>query len=589
MYSHPENSLWKPLEKKRWGYELTGYDMYTFQCWKDNGGAIELTEKRSDFDRHLKVWGSLITSSNPSLSYLQVVFKGEKLDELGGGFENKAELIARRISSRKGIDFEESFAPVARLKAIRIFIAYAAYMNMIVYQMYIKTAFLNGILRVEVCVSQPDGFVDQDNPNHVYKLMKALYGLKQAPQAWYDLLSSFLLSQKFSKAAVDPTLFTQKEGKDILLTSNFLKSRGIFLNQSKYALEIIKKYGTETNDLVDTPMAEKSKLYADPQGKEVDPTRYRGMIGSLMYLKSSRTELVFVVCMCIRYQAKPTENHLHAVKRIFRYLRGTINMGMWYLKDSCIALTAFADADHVGYQDTRRSTSDSMQLLGDRLVSWLSKKQKSTAISNIKAEYITLFECCAQILWMRSQLTNYGLGFNKIPLYCDNNSAIALCCNNDQHSRSKHIDIIYYFIKEQVENGKLQDAALVSVNEQVKISISNLRIALEKIQPDVIFKELSTQKFYFTMGDQVIEVNEDLLRNALNITLKDFEHIFTPLAPEKDIIRFVNQLRCATPFKIIYDLRVYEVHLPWRTFMTMINRCLTGKGSGYDRSRLPML
>ncbi|GKE02937.1 hypothetical protein Tco_1390920, partial [Tanacetum coccineum] len=151
--------------------------------------------------------------------------------------------------------------------------------------------------------------------------------------------------------------------------------------------------------------------------------------------------------------------------------------------------------------------------------------------------------------------------------------------------------------QQQQQQQKLQDAALVPVNEQVKISISNLRIALEKIQPDVIFKqfwyaityELSTQKFYFTMGDQVIEVNEDLPHNALNITLKDFEHPFTPLAPEKDIIKFVSQLRCATPFKIISALRVNEIHLPWRTFMTMINWCLIGKGSGYDRPRLPML
>ncbi|GKC94868.1 retrotransposon protein, putative, unclassified [Tanacetum coccineum] len=201
-------------------------------------------------------------------------------------------------------------------------------------------------------------FIDPENPNHVYKLKKALYRLKQAPRAC---------------------------------------PRGIFLNQSKYALEIIKKYGMETSDPVDTPMVEKSKLDADPQGKE----------------------------------AKPTEKHLHAVKRIFRYLRGTINMGLWYSKDSCIALTAFADADHAGCQDTRRSTSG-------------------------KAEYIALSGCCAQILWMRSQLTDYGLGFNKIPLYCDNKSAIALCCNNVQHSRSKHIDIRYHFIKEQVENGVVE-------------------------------------------------------------------------------------------------------------------------------------
>ncbi|GKE57533.1 hypothetical protein Tco_1496718 [Tanacetum coccineum] len=150
--------------------------------------------------------------------------------------------------------------------------------------------------------------------------------------------------------------------------------RGIFLNQSKYALEIIKKYGMESCDPVDTPMVEKSKLDADPQGKEVDPTRYRGMIGSLMYLTANRSDLVFVVCMCAWYQAKPTKKHSHAVKRIFRYLKGTINMGLWYSKDSSITLTTFADVDHASCQDTRRSTYVSMQLLGDRLVSWSSKK-----------------------------------------------------------------------------------------------------------------------------------------------------------------------------------------------------------------------
>ncbi|GJW50669.1 retrovirus-related pol polyprotein from transposon TNT 1-94, partial [Tanacetum coccineum] len=224
------------------------------------------------------------------------------------------------------------------LGAIRIFLSFAAYMNMVVYQMDVKTAFLNGILHEEVYVSQPDGFVDPEIPNHVYKLKKALYGLKQAPWAWYDLLSSFLLSQKFSM------------------------SRGIFLLNHPNLSEIIKKYGMETSDPMDTPMVEKSKLDANPQGKKVDPTHYHGMIGSFMYLTASRPDLQFVVCMCARYQAKPIENHLHVVKRNFRYLKGTINMGLWYLNDSCIALTTFADADHTGCQDTRRSTSKEVNM-----------------------------------------------------------------------------------------------------------------------------------------------------------------------------------------------------------------------------------
>ncbi|GJS84361.1 retrovirus-related pol polyprotein from transposon TNT 1-94 [Tanacetum coccineum] len=205
-----------------------------------------------------------------------------------------------------------------------------------------------------------------------------------------------------------------------------------------------------------TPMVEKSKLDEDKEGKAVDLSHYRGMIGTLLYLTASRPDLQFAICMCAWYQARPTEKHLHAVKRIFRYLKGTVNRGLWYPKDSSIALTAFADADHAGCQDTHRSTSGSMQFLGDRLVSWSSKRQKSDAISSTEAEYIAMLGCCAQILWMRSQLTDYGLGFNKIPMYCDNKSVIALSCNNVQHYRSKHIDIRFHFIKEHVENGVIE-------------------------------------------------------------------------------------------------------------------------------------
>ncbi|GKE42895.1 retrovirus-related pol polyprotein from transposon TNT 1-94, partial [Tanacetum coccineum] len=241
----------------------------------------------------------------------------------------KARLIAKGYRQEEGLDFEESFAPVARIEAIRIFLANAASKNMTVYQMDVKTAFLNGNLKEKVYVSQPEGFVDPDRPHHVYHLKKALYGLNQAPRAWYDTLLKFLLAQGFSKGVVDPTL----------------------------------------------------------------------------------------------YQSKPTKKHLEAVKRVFWYLQGSINMGLWYPKDTTMALTAYADADHAGCQDTRRSTSGSAQFLGDKLVSWSSKKQTSTSISSIEAEYIAMS---------------------------------ALCCNNVQHSRSKHIDIRHHFIREQVEKGVVE-------------------------------------------------------------------------------------------------------------------------------------
>ncbi|GJT11025.1 retrovirus-related pol polyprotein from transposon TNT 1-94 [Tanacetum coccineum] len=477
-------------------------DALTQACW------IEAMQEELHEFKRLEVWELVPPPDKAFVITLKWIYK-VKLDELGGILKNKARLVARGYRQEEGIDFEESFAPVARLEAIRIFLAFAAHMNMVVYQMDVKTAFLNGNLWEEVYVSQPDGFVDPERPNYVYKLKKALYGLKQAPRAWYDMLSSFLISNDFSKGSVDPTLFIRREGKELLLVqiyvddiifaastpelcdlfakimcSKFKMSmmgkisfflglqisqspRGIFINQSKYALESLKKYGFESCDPVDTPMVEKSKLDEDKEGKAVDPSHYRGMIGTLLYLTASRPDLQFAICMCARYQARPTEKHLNAVKRIFRYLKGTVHRGLWYPKDSSIALTAFADADHAGCQDTRRSTSGSIQLLGDRLVSWSSKRQKSAAISSTEAEYIALSGCCAQVLWMRSQLTDYGFGFNKIPMYCDNKSAIALCCNNVQHSRSKHIDIRFHFIKEHVENGVIE---LYFVNTEYQLA-----------------------------------------------------------------------------------------------------------------------
>ncbi|GJW89203.1 retrovirus-related pol polyprotein from transposon TNT 1-94 [Tanacetum coccineum] len=248
---------------------------------------------------------------------------------------------------------------------------------------------------------------------------------------------------------------------------------------------VIPKIKLKSRNLVDV------HLPIRPEGKSVDPSYYHGMIGTLLYLTASRPDLQFAICMCARYQARPTKKHLHAVNRIFRYLRGTVNRGLWYPKDSSIALTAFADADHAGCQDIRRSTSGSMQFLGDRLVSWSSKRQKSAAISSTEAEYIAMSGCCAQILWMRSQLTDYGLGFNKILMYCDNKSAIALCCNNVQHSRSKHIDIIFHFINEHVENGVIE---LYFVNTEYQLAdIFTKPLAKERIE--FLINKLGMQSF----------------------------------------------------------------------------------------------
>ncbi|GJZ08227.1 retrovirus-related pol polyprotein from transposon TNT 1-94 [Tanacetum coccineum] len=321
--------------------------------------------------------------------------------------------------NEEGIDFEESFAPVARLEAVRIFVAYAAHKSFSIYQMDVKMTFLNGSLKEEVYVAQPDIFVDPDHPDKVYSLRKALYGLKQAPRAWYDEVSKFLISKGFTK------------GLQI-----HQSPRGIFINQAKYTLEILKKHGMEKGQSIGTPMAMKPKLDANLSGEPVTQTDYRSKIGSLMYLTSSRPDIVQVVCYCARYQARPTEKHLKEVKRIFRYLRGTIHMGLWYPKGSGFELTAFSDADHAGCVDTRKSTSGGIQF--------------------VEAEYVALSASCAQVMWMRTQFQNYGFKYNNIPVYCDSQSSIEISCNPVQHSRTKHIHTRYHFIKEQVENGIIE-------------------------------------------------------------------------------------------------------------------------------------
>nr|GEW98005.1 retrotransposon protein, putative, unclassified [Tanacetum cinerariifolium] len=355
-------------------------------CYTQNRSIVRL--------RHDKTPYELLHGKLPDLSFLYV-------------------FVDRGYRQEEGIDFEESFAPVAILEAIRISLAYAAHKNMVVYQMDVKTAFLNDNLLEEVYVSQSDGFVDPDNPNYVYKLKKALYGLKQALRAWYDMLSSFLLSQDFSKGSVDPTLFIRRNRNDLLLVQIYVDDiifaastpemcdifakimcskfkismmgkisfflglkisqspRGIFINQSKYALESLKRYGFESCDLVDTPTVEKSKLDEDKEGKAIDLSHYH----------------------------------------------------------------AFADADHAGCQDTHRSTSGSLQFLGDRLISWWSKRQKSAAISSTGAEYIAL---------------------------------------------SKHIGIRYHFIKEHVENGVIE---LYFVNTGYQLAdIFTKALARERIE-----------------------------------------------------------------------------------------------------------
>ncbi|KAJ9539297.1 hypothetical protein OSB04_032030 [Centaurea solstitialis] len=362
-----------------------------------------------------------------------LLFDGPRIIQLIRSSEILPLVLKLDVNLEEGIDYDETFAPVARLEAIRLFLAFAAHMNFKVFQMDIKNAFLNGKLNEEVYVAQPPGFVDPKFPDHVYKLNKALYGLKQAPRAWYDTLSTFLLSKGFERGKIDSTLFLKKYPEHILLVQIYVddiifgstnpklcekfellmkteykmsmmgeltyflglhikqSEKGIFINQGKYVLDMLKKFDLTSCTPMKTPMAPPLSLDKDSNGKPVDVTLYRGMISSLLYLTASRPDIMYSTCLCARYQAEPKESHLTAVKRIFRYLKGTPNLGLWYSKDSGFDLTAYSDSDFAGCKIDRKSTT-----------------------------------------------------------------AIAIANNHVLHSKTKHIEVRYHFIRDHVMNGDIE-------------------------------------------------------------------------------------------------------------------------------------
>ncbi|KAK2978736.1 hypothetical protein RJ640_012191 [Escallonia rubra] len=231
---------------------------------------------------------------------------------------------------------------------------------------------------------------------------------------------------------------------------------GIFINQAKYTKELLKRFDMEASNAFDTPMSSSLKLDKDEKGKDVDIKRYRGMIGSLLYLTASRPDIMFSVCLCARFQACPKESHLIAVKRILRYLKGTHDLGLWFPRNtSFFDLIGYSDADYAGCKTERKSTSGGCQFLGHSLVSWSSKKQNSVALSTTEAEYMAVGACCAQILWMKQTLLDFGLKYDHIPILCDNTSAIDLTKNPIQHSRTKHIEIKHHFIRDHVQKGDI--------------------------------------------------------------------------------------------------------------------------------------
>ncbi|GJY18015.1 putative ribonuclease H-like domain-containing protein [Tanacetum coccineum] len=481
----------------------------------EDGSWVEAMQEELLQFKLQQVWVLVDLPNGAKVIGTKWVYRNKK-DERGVVVRNKARLVAQGHRQEEGIDYDEVFAPVARIEAIRLFLAFASFMGFIVYQMDVKSAFLYGTIDEEVYVSQPPGFVDPDHPTKVYKVVKALYGLHQAPRAWYATLSTFLEKHGYKRGTIDKTLFIRRNKKDIMLVQVYvddiifgstnkswcdefealMQSRfqmssmgeltfflglqvkqnkgGIFISQDKYVAEILKKFDLVNVKAAITPMETKLPLTKDEEAFDVDVHLYRSMIGSLMYLTASRPDIMYAVCVCSRFQVTPKTSHLNAVKRIFKYLKGKPNLGLWYPRESPLHLEAFSDSDYGGSNLDRKSTTGGCQFLGQRLISWQCKKQTIVATSTTEAEYVAAANCCGQVLWVQNQLLDYGFNFMNTKIHIDNESTICIVKNPVYHSKTKHIEIRHHFIRDCYEK-KL--------------------ISVEKIHTDLNVADLLTKPF----------------------------------------------------------------------------------------------
>ncbi|GJW07214.1 putative ribonuclease H-like domain-containing protein [Tanacetum coccineum] len=420
-------------------------------------------QKASSAQQALKVWVLDDFPYGKKVIGTKWVFRNKR-DARSIIVKNKAWLVAQGFRQEEGIDYDEVFASVARIEAIRLFLAFASYMGFTVYQMDVKSAFLYGTIEEEVYVHQPPGFVDHAHPNKVYKVIKALSGLNQAPRAWYDTLSSFLMENGFRRGTIDKTLFIKKKKSDIMLVqvsmgelTFFLglqvkqQPDGIFISQNKYVADILKKFDFLSIRTTTTLIESNKPLVKNEDGVDVGIHVYMSMIGSLMYLTASRPDIMFAVYACARFKVTPKASHLNAVKRIFRYLKHQPKLGLWYPRDSPFELEAFSDSDYGGASLDRKSTTGGCQFLGRRLISWQCKKQTIVANSTTEAEYVAAANCCGQVLWIQNQVMDYGFNFMNTKIHIDNESTISVIKNPVAHSRTKHIEIRFHFIRDCYE------------------------------------------------------------------------------------------------------------------------------------------
>ena len=411
----------------------------------------------------------------------------------------KARLVVKGYAQVYGVDYSDTFAPVARMDTIRLLLAVAAHKNWKVFQMDVKSAFLNGDLQEEIYVEQPAGFVVQGEEDKVYMLKKALYGLKQAPRAWYGRIDDYLTGFGFQKSLSESTLYVKKIDDDVLIVSLYVddllvtgsnlqqierfkqdmmqafemsdlglmsfflgmeikQSRGvIFIGQEKYAKEILKKFQMENCKPTATPMNQKDKFSKEDGTARVNEEKYRSLIGCLLYLTATRPDIFYATNLLSRFMHCPSELHMRAAKRILRYIKGTCSFGVKFMQCKTLKLHGFSDSDWGGFIDDMKSTSGFCFNLGSAIFSWSSKKQSIVAQSTAEAEFIAATAAVNQALWLQKLLRDLHMEEEEATeISVDNQAAIAISNNPVFHGKTKHFNIKLYFIREVQKNGDVK-------------------------------------------------------------------------------------------------------------------------------------
>eukprot|EP00253_Pinus_taeda_P022758 PITA_22758 len=417
----------------------------------------------------------------------------EAMDEEMNAIERRKHGSWLSYQKQYGRNYEETFAPVARMETVRAVLSIAAQNKWKFYQMHLKSAFLNGVLKEEVYIEQPLGYEKKGEEHKVCKLKKTLYGLKQAPRAWYSRIDSYLLENGFDKCEREPTIYIkEKDGKilivvlyvdDVIFTGNddyliqnfkavikeefemtdmgllryFLgievdqNENGIFMSQARYVNEVLGRFNMQECKAAITPTVMGLKLSKVDSSKDFDPSLYKSIAGSLMYLTATRPDIMFAISLISRFMETPKEAHWQAAKRILRYVKGTKKFGILYNVSEHSDLVGYTDSDWARSVDDRKSTSGYVFHMGSGAISWDSKKQSIVALSTKEAEYVA-----ATTVWMRRMLRSLGQEQAKATvIFCDNSSAIALSKNSMFHKRTKHIDTRFHYIRELVSNGEI--------------------------------------------------------------------------------------------------------------------------------------